>query len=104
MSRRTPRRSELVTPRSGPVTRPGGRSPPIDQRRNEVMYRLLGAVHANAVALRDRRGQGTVEYVALILLVYGAKRGDGSPSIVRPRGSAPVQMALSRAQRGDQAI
>src|SRR5215210_3564737 len=76
MSRRTPRRSELVTPRSGPVTHPGGRSPPIDQRRNEVMYRLLGAVHANAVALRDRRGQGTVEYVALVMAgVVAAMKG-----------------------------
>jgi hypothetical protein len=37
------------------------------------MYRLLGAAHVNAAraaaALRERRGQGTVEYVALILLV-----------------------------------
>ena len=37
------------------------------------MYRLLGATLATAArlaaALRDRRGQGTVEYVALILLV-----------------------------------
>jgi len=37
------------------------------------MYRLLGAAHVRvaraAAALRDGRGQGTVEYVALILLV-----------------------------------
>jgi hypothetical protein len=37
------------------------------------MYRLLGAVHAGAAAattaVRSRRGQGTVEYVALILLL-----------------------------------
>ena len=36
-------------------------------------YRLLGLVHATAVTslatLRCRRGQGTVEYVALILLL-----------------------------------
>ena len=37
------------------------------------MYRLIGLAHAAAAArrprLRDGRGQGTVEYVALILLV-----------------------------------
>jgi len=36
------------------------------------MYRLMGRAHAtlaSAAALRDARGQGTVEYVALILLV-----------------------------------
>jgi hypothetical protein len=37
------------------------------------MYRLFGLVHAQTLrtgrALRESRGQGTVEYVALILLV-----------------------------------
>jgi hypothetical protein len=37
------------------------------------MYRLFGAVHVQGLragaALRRQRGQGTVEYVALILLV-----------------------------------
>ena len=37
------------------------------------MYRLFGLAHAQTLraarALRDGRGQGTVEYVALILLV-----------------------------------
>jgi Flp pilus assembly pilin Flp len=37
------------------------------------MYRLIGLAHAQLLragqALRDGRGQGTVEYVALILLV-----------------------------------
>jgi Flp pilus assembly pilin Flp len=36
------------------------------------MHRLFGRVHAgllSATPLRDQRGQGTVEYVALILLV-----------------------------------
>ena len=37
------------------------------------MYRLIGRAHAEALsaaqALRSARGQGTVEYVALILLV-----------------------------------
>ena len=37
------------------------------------MYRLIGRAHAETLragdALREARGQGTVEYVALILLV-----------------------------------
>ncbi len=33
------------------------------------MYRLMGRVHAALSALRREAGQGTVEYVALILLV-----------------------------------
>ena len=33
------------------------------------MYTLFGYIHARAVRLRDQAGQGTVEYVALILLV-----------------------------------
>ena len=33
------------------------------------MYRLAGRIHAALLRLRDHAGQGTVEYVALILLV-----------------------------------
>ena len=33
------------------------------------MYRCFGYVHARLTQLRDDAGQGTVEYVALILLV-----------------------------------
>ena len=33
------------------------------------MYRLMGRVHAGVASLRSEAGQGTVEYVALILLV-----------------------------------
>jgi hypothetical protein len=33
------------------------------------MYRLAGRIHAALMRLRDSAGQGTVEYVALILLV-----------------------------------
>ena len=33
------------------------------------MYRAFGYLHARALQLRSQAGQGTVEYVALILLV-----------------------------------
>jgi Flp pilus assembly pilin Flp len=33
------------------------------------MYRAFGYLHARALGLRSEEGQGTVEYVALILLV-----------------------------------
>jgi Flp pilus assembly pilin Flp len=33
------------------------------------MYRLAGRIHVALLRLRDQAGQGTVEYVALILLV-----------------------------------
>ena len=33
------------------------------------MYRLMGRLHASMLGLRREAGQGTVEYVALILLV-----------------------------------
>ena len=33
------------------------------------MYRLMGRTHAAALRARGEAGQGTVEYVALILLV-----------------------------------
>ena len=33
------------------------------------MHRLQGRIHAGVIGLRSSRGQGTVEYVALILLV-----------------------------------
>jgi Flp pilus assembly pilin Flp len=33
------------------------------------MYRALGYLHSRLLRLNDERGQGTVEYVALILLV-----------------------------------
>ena len=32
-------------------------------------YRLFGRLHASLLTLRSERGQGTVEYVALILLL-----------------------------------
>jgi hypothetical protein len=32
-------------------------------------HRMMGRIHAGVLAIADRRGQGTVEYVALILLV-----------------------------------
>ena len=33
------------------------------------MYRLMGRIHAALASIRREQGQGTVEYVALILLV-----------------------------------
>jgi Flp pilus assembly pilin Flp len=33
------------------------------------MYELFGRVHAMLVTMRSQRGQGTVEYVGLILLI-----------------------------------
>jgi len=33
------------------------------------MHRFMGRIHAALLGLRTERGQGTVEYVALILLV-----------------------------------
>jgi Flp pilus assembly pilin Flp len=33
------------------------------------MYELMGRAHAALTTLRDERGQGTVEYVGLILLI-----------------------------------
>ncbi len=38
-------------------------------------YRLMGLVHARLTAVRDEQGQGTVEYVALILLVAALLAG-----------------------------
>jgi Flp pilus assembly pilin Flp len=32
-------------------------------------YRIIGALHARLLTARDQTGQGTVEYVALILLI-----------------------------------
>ncbi len=33
------------------------------------MYEVMGRLHAALIGLRDERGQGTVEYVGLILLI-----------------------------------
>lgn len=38
-------------------------------------YRMLGRLHAAMLGLRDERGQGTVEYVGLILLIAGVIAG-----------------------------
>lgn len=39
-------------------------------------YRMMGWLHAAALDLRDgQRGQGTVEYVGLILLIAGVIAG-----------------------------
>lgn len=36
-----------------------------------MVYGWMGRMHALLLGLRDERGQGTVEYVGLILLVAG---------------------------------
>jgi Flp pilus assembly protein TadG len=38
-------------------------------------YALQGRIHAALLRLRDESGQGTVEYVALILLIAGVLAG-----------------------------
>ncbi len=38
-------------------------------------YRMMGRLHAAMLGLRDERGQGTVEYVGLILLIAGVIAG-----------------------------
>jgi Flp pilus assembly pilin Flp len=40
-----------------------------------MTYRVLGRAHAWMLALRDERGQGTVEYVGLILLIAAVIAG-----------------------------
>jgi Flp pilus assembly pilin Flp len=40
-----------------------------DKEDIEMGYRIMGALHARLLGLRDDSGQGTVEYVALILLI-----------------------------------
>jgi nitrate reductase gamma subunit len=40
-----------------------------------MLYRLMGLVHARLAAAGGERGQGTVEYVALILLVAALLAG-----------------------------
>lgn len=40
-----------------------------------MIYRLMGWVHMRVVATGGERGQGTVEYVALILLVAALLAG-----------------------------
>jgi len=37
----------------------------------DMLYGWMGRMHALVLGLRDERGQGTVEYVGLILLVAG---------------------------------
>lgn len=49
---------------------------PSDEKEDGLLYRLMGWFHARTVeAWRGERGQGTVEYVALILLVAALLAG-----------------------------
>jgi hypothetical protein len=57
-----------------------------------MAYRLMGRMHATLLSLGSSRGQGTVEYVGLILLIAGViaavvafgatVRGDGIGGVV----------------------
>lgn len=40
-----------------------------------MFHRLMGRLHAAAISVNGQRGQGTVEYVALILLVAAVLAG-----------------------------
>jgi hypothetical protein len=67
------------------VTRSRAASLPVEtshEEASEMGYRIMGRAHAAALAAVGRaravageRGQGTVEYVALILLVAGVMAG-----------------------------
>jgi hypothetical protein len=46
-----------------------------DEKEDEVNYRLMGWVHMRIAEAGGERGQGTVEYVALILLVAALLAG-----------------------------
>jgi hypothetical protein len=46
-----------------------------DEKEDEVIYRLMGWVHMRIAEAGGERGQGTVEYVALILLVAALLAG-----------------------------
>src|ERR687896_605768 len=61
----------LFTFASGAVCRRGGPSASASSTDlgGRKMYRLMGRIHAALAATRREAGQGTVEYVALILLV-----------------------------------
>ena len=46
-----------------------------DDKEDELIYRLMGWVHMRIAKAGGERGQGTVEYVALILLVAALLAG-----------------------------
>jgi hypothetical protein len=66
-----------VSIRRSPIRRLGGTCERDEE--DEMGYRLIGRVHARLAALQRpgwrERGQGTVEYVALILLVAALLAG-----------------------------
>ena len=70
------------------------------------MYSLFGYIHARFAALRSQTGQGTVEYVALILLVAGvmaavvsfAEKGDNKSLAEKITGQ--VTAAIDKAVGG----
>ena len=52
------------------------------------MYRWMGALHARLVMTRAEPGQGTVEYVALILLVAAIMGGIVAATTNHSEGTA----------------
>ena len=55
-------------------------------------YELMGRLHAGALALRRERGQGTVEYVGLILLIAVVMAG-----VVKASGGFSDQKGIATA-------
>src|SRR3954470_2768114 len=61
--------AESLQPRVAP-SHAAAQSPcPNDRREDDMAYRLMGRLHAWALTARRDDGQGTVEYVGLLLLV-----------------------------------
>lgn len=66
-----------------------------------MFYRLMALVHVRlAVAWRSERGQGTVEYVALILLVAALLAGVVAATKSRSFGTGGIAEAIVRQIRG----
>jgi nitrate reductase gamma subunit len=62
-----------------------------------MVYRIMGLVHATLGRLaRERRGQGTVEYVALILLVAAILAGVVAATRGQKFGATGIADAIVR--------
>jgi Flp pilus assembly pilin Flp len=64
-------------------------------------YRLMGLMHATLARLvRERRGQGTVEYVALILLVAAILAGVVAATRGQKFGATGIADTIVRQLKG----